>query len=165
VKLVAIDIEGDGRGGWLTREARGARRFRSLTTPRTRGGSAGQSLVVRRGDGGRLPMDHTEDVVYTGRRVIEGHASVLWEVVLVGVAECGMMGTCQPMSSPYMFPTLAQQYSIIPTTPISHHRPLLYQQHPYVSMSIQRLSSIPGDCFRSIKPLTLSPVQTQPISI
>jgi len=59
-------------------------------------------------------MNHAEDVVHTGRRVIEGHASVLWVVVLVGVAEWGMMGTCRPMSSPYMFPTSAQQYSIIP---------------------------------------------------
>ena len=32
-------------------------------------------------------MDHTEDIVHTRRRVIEGHASVLWVVVLVGVAE------------------------------------------------------------------------------
>jgi len=29
------------------------------------------------------------------------------------------MGTCRPMSSPYIFPTSAQQYSIIPTAPIS----------------------------------------------
>ena len=39
-------------------------------------------------------MDHAKDVVHTRVRVIEGHASVLWVVVLVGVAECGMMGTC-----------------------------------------------------------------------
>ena len=51
-------------------------------------------------------------------------------LVLVGVAEWGMMGTCRPMSSPYMFPTSAQQYSTIPTTPINHHRPPLYQQRP-----------------------------------
>jgi len=75
---------------------------------------------------------------------------VWWLAVLVGVAECGMMGTCRPMSSLYMFPTSAQQYSIIPTTPIIHHHPPLYQQRPYAPMSIQRLSSIPGDCFRSI---------------
>jgi len=86
-------------------------------------------------------------------------------LVLEGVAKWGMMGTCRPMSSPYMFPTSAQQYSIIPTAPMSHHRPPLYQQCPYAPMSIQRLSSIPGDCFRSIKPSTLSSVQTQPISI
>jgi len=110
-------------------------------------------------------MEHAEDVVHTGRRVIERHASMLWVVVLVGVAEWGMMGTCRPMSSPYMFPTSAQQYSIIPTAPINHHRPPLYQQHPYAPMSIQRLSSIPGDCFRFIKPSTLSSVQAQPISI
>ena len=72
---------------------------------------------------------------------------------------------CRPMSSPYMFPTSAQQYSIIPIAPISHHHPPLYQQRPYVPMSIQRLSSIPSDCFRSIKPSTLSSVQAQPISI
>jgi len=110
-------------------------------------------------------MDHAENIIDIRGRVVEGHASMLWVVVLVGVAECGMMGTCQPMSSPYMFPTSAQQYSIIPTAPIIHHHPPLYQQRPYVPMSIQQLSSTPGDCFRSIKPSTLSSVQTQPISI
>jgi len=50
-KLVAINVEGDGGGDWLMREVRGTRQFRSLTTPRTRSGSAGQSLVVGRGDG------------------------------------------------------------------------------------------------------------------
>ena len=149
-KLVVVDIEGNGGGDWLTREARGAGQFRSLTTPRTRSGSAGQSFVVRKGDGGRLTMDHAKDVVHARRRIVEGHASMLWEVVLVGVAECAMMGTCRPMSSPYMFPTSAQQYSIIPTAPIIHHHLPLYQQRPYVPMSIQQLSSIPSDCFRSI---------------
>ena len=57
------------------RETGSMRRFGSLTTPRTRSGSAGRSLVMGRGDGGRLPMNHTEDVVHTGGRVIEGHAS------------------------------------------------------------------------------------------
>jgi len=85
VKLVVIDIEGDGGGDWLTREAGGARRFGSLTTPRTRSGSTGRSLATRRGDSGRLAMDHAKDVVHTRRRV-EGHASMLWVVVLVGVA-------------------------------------------------------------------------------
>ena len=118
VELVSIDVEGDSGGDWLTREAGGMRRLGSLTTPRTRSGSAGRSLVVRRGDGGRFPMNHAEDVVHTRRRVVEGHASVLW---VVGVTEWGMMGTCRPMSSPYMFPTSAQQYSIVPTAPISHH--------------------------------------------
>jgi len=93
-KLVAIDVEGDGRGDWLTREAGSIRRFGSLMTPRMRSGSAGRSLVMGRGDGGGLPMNHAEDIVHTGRRVIEGHASLLRVVVLVGVAECGMMGTC-----------------------------------------------------------------------
>jgi len=37
---------------------------------------------------------------------LEDMLIVWWLVVLVGVAECGMMGTCQPTSSPYMFPTL-----------------------------------------------------------
>ena len=73
------------------------------------------------------------------------------------------MGTCRPMSSPYMFPTSAQQYSIIPTVPINHHCPPLYQQRPYAPMSIQRLLSIPSDCFKFIKPSTLSSVQAQPI--
>ena len=164
-KLIAVDVEGDGGGDCLTREAGGTRRFGSLTTPRTRSGSTGRSLVMGRGDSGGLAMDHAEDVVHTGRIIVEGHTSVLWVVVLVGVAECGMMGTCQPISSPYMFPTLVQQYSIIPTAPIIHHRPPLYQQRPYAPMSIQWLSLIPGDCFRSIKPSTLSSVQMQPISI
>ena len=154
-ELVAIDIEGDGGGDWLTREARGARQFGSLMTPRTRSGSTGRSLVVGRRDGRGLAMDRAEDIVHTRRKRVKGHASMLWVVVLVGVAECEMMGTCQPMSSPYMFPTLAQQYSIIPTTPIIHHRPPLYQQCPYAPMSIQRPSSIPGDCFRSINPQPL----------
>jgi len=41
VKLIVIDIEGDGGGDWLTREARSARRFGSLMTPRTRSRGAG----------------------------------------------------------------------------------------------------------------------------
>jgi len=155
-KLIAVDVEGDGGDDYLTREAGSTRRFWSLMTLRTRSGSTGRSLVVGRGDGGGLTMDHTKDVVHTGRRIVEGHASVLWAVVLVGVAECGMMGTCQPMSSPYMFPTSVQQYSIIPTTPIIHHHPPLYQQRPYAPMSIQWLSSIPSDCFRSINPQPLA---------
>jgi len=44
-KLVTIDVEGDGRSDWLTREAGGARWFGSLTTLRTRSGSMGRSLV------------------------------------------------------------------------------------------------------------------------
>jgi len=162
-KLITIDIEGDSGDDWLAREAGSTRRSGSLTTLGTRGGSAGRSLVVRRGDGGRFPMEHTEDVVHTRRGVIERHAGRL--VWLVGVAEWRMMGTCQPMSSPYMFPTSVQQYSIIPIAPINHHHPSLYQQRPYAPMSIQRLPSIPGDCFRFIKPSTLSLVQAQPISI
>jgi len=135
-ELVAVDVEGDGGSDCLTREAGGTRQFGSLTTPRMRSRSTGWRLVMRRGDGGGLAMDHAKDIVHTRRRRVEGHASVLWVVVLVGVAECGMMGTCQPMSSPYMFPTSAQQYSIIPTAPIIHHRPPLYQQCPYAPMSI-----------------------------
>jgi len=87
VKLVTIDVEGDGGGDCLTREAGGMRWFRSLTTPRTRSRSTGQSLVMGRGDGGGLPMDHTEDVVHTGRRVIEGHASLLWVVVRADLSD------------------------------------------------------------------------------
>jgi len=51
-ELVSIDVEGDGGGDCLTREARSTRRSRSLTTLRTRSWNAGRSLVVRRGDGG-----------------------------------------------------------------------------------------------------------------
>jgi len=40
-KLIAVDVEGNGGGNCLTREARGARRFQSLTTPRMRSGSTG----------------------------------------------------------------------------------------------------------------------------
>jgi len=161
-ELVAIDIEGNSEGDYLMRKAGSMRWFGNLTTPRTRSGSTGRSLVMGRGDGGGLAMDHAEDGVHIGRRVVEGHASVLWVVVLVGVAECGMMGTCQPMSSPYMFPTSEQQYSIIPTTPIIHHRPPLYQQCPYAPMSIQLLSSIPSDCFRSINPQPLASSRYSP---
>ena len=75
-ELITIDIEGDGGGDCLTREAGSTGRFGSLTTPRTRSGSAGQSLVVRRGDGGRFPMNHTEDVVHTRGRVIKGHSGI-----------------------------------------------------------------------------------------
>jgi len=93
-ELVSVDIEGDGGSDCLTREAGSTRRFGGLMTPRTRSWSAGRSLVVRRRDGGGFPMNHAEDVVHTRRRVIKGHASMLWVVVLVGVAEWGMMGTC-----------------------------------------------------------------------
>jgi len=51
-KLVTVGIEGDDGGNRLAREAGGTRRFGGLMTPRTRSGSAGRSLVVRRGDGG-----------------------------------------------------------------------------------------------------------------
>jgi len=149
------------------RTTREASRTRRLDTPtRARGWSTrGDLLAMRRRDSGGLAIDHAEDVIEI-RSIAEGHAySMVWVVALVGVVEWGMMRTCQPMSSPYMFPTSAQQYSIIPTAPISYHRPPLYQQHPYAPMSIQQLSSIPGDCFRSIKPSTLSSVQAQPISI
>jgi len=80
-KLVAVDVEGDGGSDCLTREAGGTRRFGSLTTSRTRSGNTGRSLVMRRGDGGGLTMDHAEDVVHTRRRVVKGHASVLWVVL------------------------------------------------------------------------------------
>ena len=116
-KLVAIDVEANGGGDWLMREAGGAWWFGSLTTPRMRSGSTGQSLVMGRGDGGGLTMDHAKDVVHTGRRIVKGHASVLWVVVLVGVAECGMMGTCQPMSSPYMFPLRRNNTPSFPPCP------------------------------------------------
>jgi len=92
-ELVAFDVEGDSGGDCLMREARGMRQFGSLTTPKMRSGSMGWSLVMRRGDGGGLAMDCAEDVVHTGRRIVEGYASVLWAVVLVGVAECGMIVT------------------------------------------------------------------------
>ena len=55
-------------------------------TPRTRSRSSGQSLVMRRGDGGRFPMNHAEDVVHTRRRVIERHVDWLVLVEVVDVA-------------------------------------------------------------------------------
>ena len=85
-ELVSINVEGDGGSDQLTREARSTRRLGSLTTPRTRSGSAGQSLVVRRRNGGGLPMKHAEDLVHTRRGVIERHASMVW---LVGVGGSG----------------------------------------------------------------------------
>jgi len=51
-ELVTVDVERDGGGDCLTREARSTRRSGSLMAPRTRSWSAGRSLVVRRGDGG-----------------------------------------------------------------------------------------------------------------
>jgi len=75
-ELITVDIEGDGGGDWLGRKAGSPRRSGSLTTPRARSGSAGRSLVVRRGDGGRFPMNHTEDVVHTRGRVIKGHSGI-----------------------------------------------------------------------------------------
>jgi len=45
-KLATINIEGDGGGDYLTREAGGTRRFGSLTTPRVRSGSTGWSLIM-----------------------------------------------------------------------------------------------------------------------
>jgi len=75
-KLVAVDVKGNGGSDWLTRETGSMRRFGSLTTMRTRSGSTGRSLVMGRRDGGRLPMDHTEDIVHTRGRVIEGHAGI-----------------------------------------------------------------------------------------
>jgi len=75
-KLVAVDVEGNGGGDWLTRKAGSTRRFGSLTTPRTRSGSTGRSLIMGRGDGGRLPMNHAEDVVHTRGRVIEEHSGI-----------------------------------------------------------------------------------------
>ena len=76
-ELVAVDVEGNSRGDWLTRKARSTRGFRSLTTPRTRSRSTGQNLIMGRRDGGGFPMNHAEDVVHTRRRVIEGHAGWL----------------------------------------------------------------------------------------
>jgi len=51
-ELVTVDIEGDGGGNRLARKARSVRRSGGLTTLGTRSGSAGRSLVARRGDGG-----------------------------------------------------------------------------------------------------------------
>jgi len=87
VELVSVDVEGDGGGDQLTREAGSTRWFGSLTTPRTRSGSMGWSLVMGRRNGGRLAIDHAEGVIETGS-IAEGHAySIVWVVVLVGVAE------------------------------------------------------------------------------
>ena len=54
-ELVTVDVERDGGGDWLVREAGSTRRSGSLMTLRTRSGSAGRSLVVVRADlGGHL---------------------------------------------------------------------------------------------------------------
>ena len=76
-KLVTVDVEGDGGGDWLTRKAGSTRRSGSLTTLGMRSGSAGRSLVVRRGDGGRFPMKHAEDIIHTRRRVVKGHVKLM----------------------------------------------------------------------------------------
>jgi len=86
-KLVSVDVEGDSGGDCLTREAGGTGRFGSLMTPRTRSGSTGRSLIVRRRDGGGFPMDHAKDIVHTRRRVVERHDD--WLVWLVGVGGSG----------------------------------------------------------------------------
>jgi len=75
-ELVSVDVKGDGGGDWLARKAGSARRSGSLTTLGTRSGSAGQSLVVRRGDGGGFPMKHAEDVVHTRGRIVKRHARI-----------------------------------------------------------------------------------------
>ena len=56
-KLVTVDVEGDGGGDYLTREAGSTRRFGSLTTPRTRSGSTGQSLIMGRGGWWKTPHE------------------------------------------------------------------------------------------------------------
>ena len=76
VKLVTVNVEGDGGGDRLTREAGSMRWFGSLKMPRMRSGSAGQSLVMRRRDGGGFPMNHAEDVVHTRQRVIKRHSRI-----------------------------------------------------------------------------------------
>jgi len=92
-----------------TREASGTRRLDTPTRARGRS-TRGDLLAMRRRDGGGFAIDHAEDIIEI-RSIAEGHAySMVWVVALVGVAEWGMMGTCRPMSSPYMFPTSAQQY-------------------------------------------------------
>ena len=75
-ELVSVDVEGDDGSDCLTREARSMRRFGTLMAPRTRSGSVGRSLVVRRGDGGGFPMKHAKDVVHTRGRIVEGHNKV-----------------------------------------------------------------------------------------
>jgi len=72
-ELVSIDVEGDGRGDWVTRETGSARRSGSLMTLGTRSGSVGRSLAMRRGNGGGLPMEHAKDVVHMRRRIVKGH--------------------------------------------------------------------------------------------
>jgi len=86
-ELVSIDVEGDGGSNRLARETGSTGRLRSLMTPRTRSRSTGQSLIVRRRDGGGFPMDHAEDVVHTRRRVVKRHDD--WLVWLVGVGGSG----------------------------------------------------------------------------
>ena len=86
-KLITVDIKGDGGGDELVRETGSTRQSGSLTTLGTRSGSADRSLAMGRGNGGGFPMDHAEDVVHTGRRVIERHAD--WLVWLVSVGGSG----------------------------------------------------------------------------
>jgi len=75
-ELVSVDVEGDGGGDRLTREAGSVRRSGSLTTLRMRSGSVGRNLVMRRRDGGGFPMKHAKDVVHTRQRVIKGHSRI-----------------------------------------------------------------------------------------
>jgi len=85
-KLVTVDVEGDGGNDCLTREAGGTRWFGSLTTPRTRSGSTGRSLVMRRGNGGGLAIDSAKDVIDGLRSIVKRHDD---SVVVVGVSGSG----------------------------------------------------------------------------
>jgi len=79
-ELVSVDVEGDGGGDCLMREARSTRRSRSLTTLRARSWSAGQSLVVRRRDGGGLSRGCARTYCCPTRGIV------------LGLSEVGMVG-------------------------------------------------------------------------
>jgi len=72
-ELVTVDVEGDSGSNCLMRETGSTRWFGSLTTLRTRSRGAGQSLAMRRWDGGGLAIDHIKGVIKT-RSIAEGHA-------------------------------------------------------------------------------------------
>ena len=74
------------------------RRLGSLLPLRTGCWSTGQGMAIGRRNNAVFPTDGAETV----RRGVKGHDNIMQLMVLVGVAEWGMIGTCRPMSSPYI---------------------------------------------------------------
>ena len=177
VNSVALNPFADFGEKRVREEARGARWFGSLTTLRTRSRSAGRSLAMRRGDGGRLAMDHAKDIVETGS-IAEGHAySMVWVVVLVGVAEWWNDGDSptseQSLYVPHFGTTILHHshhtHNPSPPTPIST-APIT--THPYINSTHMHPCPFNGShqspvivSDPSIKPLTPDGLDQTPVII